>query len=269
MTAPRASGSASPTRPIGVPAGTGSARNCSGTPSQASASGHQARSRSESIPVRDASDSSATAAAPSERATHSGSPSQCTAAAAAGAWERCHRSLLSVHSDEAGRPVCAANRRAPSSVAMARASSAPRLSCHAIAGPTGSPRRSSSTPVSAMPAIPTAATTPAGESPSAREATAHAVRVIATGSSSAPVGTGVHGVRSRASPSSSPSASSTSALQYVVPTSMPTRSCRTARPLRRRSSEGPPCAGEPLRRGTAAARRRAGRRPPSTASARR
>ncbi len=173
-------GSASPTRPIGVPAGTGSARKSSGTPSQASASGHQARSRSESIPVRDASDSSATAAAPSERATHSGRPSQRTAAAAAGAWERCQRSLLSVHSGEAGRPVCAANRRAPSSVAMARASSAPRLSCHAIAGPTGSPRRSSSTPVSAMPAIPTAATTPAGESPSAREATAHAVRVIAT-----------------------------------------------------------------------------------------
>ena len=74
----------------------------------------------------------------------------------------------------AARPAGRSAQRtggAPSSLSMARASSAPRSSCHAIAGPTGSPRRSSSTPVSAMPAIPTAATTPAGESPSAREAT--------------------------------------------------------------------------------------------------
>ena len=37
-------------------------------------------------------------------------PSQRTAAAAPGSCERCHRSLASEHSGEAGNPVCAANR---------------------------------------------------------------------------------------------------------------------------------------------------------------
>ena len=104
-------------------------------------------------------------------------------------------------------------RRGRARSRSARASSVPRTSCHAIAGPTGSPRRSSSTPVSAMPATPTAATTPAGASASALAATSCTVRVIACGSSSAPVGTEAHGVRARASLSSSPSESSTSALQ--------------------------------------------------------
>ena len=64
-----------------------------------------------------------------------------------------------------------------------------------------------------MPAIPTPATTPGGQSASARAATAIAVSLMVCGSTSAPVGTGIHGVRRRAAPSSSPSASSTSALQ--------------------------------------------------------
>ena len=106
---------------------------------------------------------------------------------------------------------------------MLRASSAPRVSCHAMAGPTGVPAESSRTPVSPIPAIPTESTAPPPASASARAATSAAVRAIAVGSISAPVATGVHGVRARASASCRPSASSTSALQYVVPTSMPTQ----------------------------------------------
>ena len=64
-----------------------------------------------------------------------------------------------------------------------------------------------------MPATPTAATTPAGASASALAATSWTVRVTTCGSSSAPVGTEAHGVRARASLSSCPSESSTSALQ--------------------------------------------------------
>ena len=221
ITAPRAAGSASPTRPTGVPPATGSAMKSSPTPSQASASGHQRRSRSSSRPVREASDSSATSAAPSDRATHSGTPSQRTAARAPASWERCQRSLASVHSAEAGRPVRAANSCAPSAAASSAAASAPRASCQAIAGPTGRPAASSSTPVSAMPATPIPATAPAGAAASASPATDSAVRASACGSISAPVGTRVHGIRARAWPSSRPSAPRTIALQYVVPTSMP------------------------------------------------
>ena len=222
------------------------------------------------MPVRDASDSSATSAAPSERAIHSGMPSHRTAAAASGACERCQRSLASEHSGEAGRPVCAANRWRPRSRrdgaclvcpagVVPRDRRAHRLAAmveqHAGLGHAGDPDRRH------------------GAGRGFRERPrGHRVRGARDGVR-IELGAGRHraSTGSARGPrcSSSPSESSTSALQYVVPTSMPSSSCRTATPLRRRSSGGPPCGGGRRRRGSAGAGRRGGRPPPSTASARR
>ena len=239
------------------------------TPSHASASAHQRRSRSSNRPVRDASDCSATSAAPSDRATHSGTPSQRTAAPASGRCERCQRSLLSVHRAEAGRPVRISNSGAPRSALTALASSAPRESCQAIAGPTGRPRASSRTPVSAMPATPTPTTAPAG------------------GCGDGLRGHGERRLRERVRielrsrrhlPPRGPRTCPCELLAVAVedhrlaeagPHVDAEEHRAHVSPRNRRSRASPPCGGARPRRGSGGAARAAGRRPPSTAIARR
>ena len=162
--------------------------------------------------------------------------------------------------DEA--PLADLARRAP------RPPAPPRASCQAIAGASGSPRPSRSTPVSAMPVTPIPRTVPSGAAASAAAAASSAASSRARGSISAPVGTFRQGVGAWPCARSAPSASTTAALQADVPTSMPSRRSVTARAPRpaagrrspRRRPRGgtgpPPTARGPCRRGAPAAARR-------------
>src|SRR4051812_6102590 len=80
-----------------------------------------------------------------------------------------------------------------------------------------------------MPATPTPATRPAGATASAPAAARIAASARASGSTSAPVATAAHGVGSRCCATTRPPASSTTALQNVVPTSIPSTRADTLR----------------------------------------
>ena len=228
-----------PARPAGLPAWTRSASSPGGASAHARASSHQARRSRSSRPVREASDSSATCSPPRPLTTHSATPSQRTAAATSGWWARSQAYLAIDHSGRTGSPVRAGNRSAPRSAASRAASASPRASCQAIAGASGRPWRSSSTPVSAMLVTPTPATGPPGACSRAAAVAASAASSSRSGASSAPVGTTVQGVRVAPWATSVPSAArTTAALHRVVPTSMPTSSSSPLTGHRRRPGRG-------------------------------
>ena len=117
-------------------------------------------------------------------------------------------------------------RKSGTSASRREASSSPRESCQAIEGITGSPRRSRSTPVSAMPDTPTPTTRSSGTRASASCAAASAQSTNPCDAISAPVGTGVQANGAWACAISSPAGVTTAALHDVVPRSSPSSSSR-------------------------------------------
>src|SRR4051794_21528262 len=226
-TAPRACGSASPTVPSGVPAKAGSGSRPGGAPDHASVSSHQPRACRSSQPVREASESSAPCSPPSPCTTHSPTLSQRTPRALSSRWSRSQRYFATVRSAREESPVVARNAGISSS--SRAASSSPRESCQAIEGITGSPRRSSRTPVSAMPDTPTAAIRSSGTWASASCAAASAQSTKPCDAISAPVGTSVQPSGDWPCAISSPSGVTTDALHDVVPRSSPSSSSRLTR----------------------------------------
>src|SRR3954470_1723941 len=239
-TAPRASGSASPTPPSGVPPATGSGSIPAGAPDQASVSSHHARACRSSEPVRDASDSSAAWSPPSPWTTQSPTLSQRTPRSVSGTWSRSQRYFATVRSARGDNPVIVGKSAicAPSLAA----SSSPRESCHAIAGITGSPRASSRIPVSAMLETPSPATRPPGAAASASRAAVSAQSRNPAGAISAPVATVVHSSGAWPWATSSPSSVTTAALHDVVPRSSPSSSSSL---IGRTLAEAPRGAGAP------------------------
>ncbi len=237
-------------------------------PVHASASANGAFASRSSRPVRDASESSVTSSPPRPRTTHSPTFSQRRAARVPGTLSASQRSFGALQSAVTGRPVVRMKRRSPTSAPSAAASAPPRASCQAIAGASGSPRPSRSTPVSAMPVTPIPRTRPSGAAASAADAASSAASSRARGSISAPVGTFRQGVGAWPWARSAPSASTTAALHADVPTSMPSSRSVTARaprpaagtrsprPRPRGGTGPPPTARGPCRLGARAAARR-------------
>jgi len=212
------------TRPTRSPAWTSRGSRSAGASAQARPSAHQPPVDWSSQPVRDASEASATSSPPRPRTIHSSTLSQRRPRAADGSLRRSQRYLNTVGSDPRGRPVWRLNQSAPRSAASAAASSVPRGSNHEIPGTTGRPAGSSNAPVSAIPVTPTATIGPSGAARIAAAATSRVVARTAAGSISCPVATRNHGVRFRAWAISRPSGPTTTALQNVVPTSIPSSS---------------------------------------------
>ena len=172
--------------------------------------------------MRDASEASATCSPP--RAWTTQSATLRARVAALPWWRERHASLTSVQVGEGARPVCPENVGAPKARTRSAASSAPRVSCQAMAGATGCPSRPRSATVSAMLVTARPTTGPAGASSRAVLTARATASRIANGASSAPVGTGRHGVATLPHETSRPSADTTAAFVIVVPTSTPTRS---------------------------------------------
>src|SRR5215207_2895582 len=227
-TASRIRGRRSPARPAGVVAGAGCGSSPGGAPDHASASSHQPRAWTSSQPVRDASDSSLTCSPPSRCTTHSAPLSQRTPRSAPACSSRSQRYFTSEHSGRGANPVRSEKRSAPSSAISRSAWGAPRESCQAIAGATGSPRASSRMPVSAKLATPSAPIGPSGAASSASPAAASAASTSRSGGISAPVATRSHGTRALPCATSRPPWLTTAALQEVVPRSRPSRYSSTS-----------------------------------------
>ena len=185
--------------PIGCPAATSGGISDAAAPDQASSWGSKAALARSSQPVRLASDRSLTSSAPSPRATHSATLNRRTAVRAAGRVATNQRCLVSAYWLVGGFPVRRVKPAGSTSRASCAASSASRSSCQAMAGATGAPCPSTSTPVSPMLVTPT----PPTAAPAAARASSMAAKALsrsAVGSTSTPYGPVYHGVAARPAP---------------------------------------------------------------------